>query len=285
MRNILRVSLTALSIFAFVSLAACNRDNPSTITIIASPTPHADILSGPVKAFIEANTPYSVEVREVEDYVTPNKSLNDDASVFANYFQHEPYLLQFNRDNNTKVKSVFGVHYELFGIYAGERGTKDLNNIPDRAVIAVPNDVTNEARALNLLQDNGVLTLREGAGLKATKNDIVSNPHNVEILEVEAAALGRQLPSTDFAVINGNYALQNGLDAALVYESATGAVGAEVSRTYTNVVAVKETQVNDPRVKVLEDAFKDPSVQTFINDTYKGSVAYNYLAADQIYTE
>lgn len=284
MRNILRVSLTALSIFAFVSLAACNRDNPSTITIIASPTPHADILSGPVKAFVEANTPYSVEVREVDDYVTPNKNLNDDPSVFANYFQHEPYLLQFNRDNNTKVKSVFGVHYELFGIYAG-RGGKDLNNIPDGAVIAVPNDVTNEARALNLLQDNGVLTLREGAGLKATKLDIVSNPHNVVIEEVEAAALSVQLLSTDFAVINGNYALQNDLGPALVYESATGAVGAEVSRTYTNVVAVKENQVNDPRVKALEDAFKDSSVQTFIQNTYQGSVAYNYLAADQIYTE
>lgn len=284
MKNILRFAVVSLSILSFGVLASCNKDDPKTITIIASPTPHAEILNGPVKKLVEAQG-YKFNVKVVDDYVTPNNSLNSDPSVFANYFQHEPYLLQFNKDHKTKVKAVFGVHYELFGIYAGGKGSKDLNNIQDGAVIAVPNDPTNEARALNLLQDNNVLTLKEGVGLKAKKTDIVDNPHNVDIKEVEAAALGKQLPSTDFAVINGNYALQNKLGDALVYESHEGAVGAEVAKTYTNVVAVKESQVDDPRVKILEDAFKDPSVEAFIKDNYKGSVAYNYLTSDQLYTE
>lgn len=257
-----------------ISLASCSPDN-KTITIVASPSPHAQVLNDAIKPLIEKQG-YKLEINEVTDYVTPNK-LVDDGSAFANYFQHEPYLLQFNQDNNTHEVGLFGVHYEPFGIFAGK--SKTIEAVPEKGSIGVPNDPTNEARALNLLQAQGLITLKEGVGLKATKADITSNPKNLEIQELAAEALAKSLDSLDLAVINGNYALQNNLGEAIAYEDASS----QAAIQYVNVVAVKEGNENDPRAKALETAFQDPSVKTYFETKFKGGAIYNFLPKDQLY--
>ena len=215
------------------------------LVVAASPTPHAEILE--VAKDILAEQGITLEIKEFSDYVQPNL-VTENGEVDANYFQHTPYLDSFNAENGTHLVSVGAIHYEPFGIYPGK--SNDLANIADGATIAVPNDTTNEARALQLLAAQGIITVREGAGLTATVNDIEENPHNVKIQEIEAAQLPRTVQDVDFAVINGNYAMEAGFSVgkdALATEDASS----EAAQTYANVLVVKEGNENSPAIQAL----------------------------------
>ena len=234
----------------------------TTLKVAASPTPHAEILN--VAKEILAEQGIDLQVVEFSDYVQPNL-VTESGEVDANYFQHTPYLDSFNEENGTHLVSVGAVHYEPFGIYPGK--SNDLAAIADGATIAVPNDTTNEARALQLLAAQGLITVRDGAGLTATINDITENPHNLKIQEIEAAQLPRTVQDVDFAVINGNYAMEAGFSVgkdALATEDASS----EAAQTYANVLVVKEGNENDPAIQALtSDKVKD-----YINSTYDGAV-------------
>ena len=205
---------------------------------------------------------------EYNDYVIPNTAV-EDGSIDANYFQHILYLNDFNEQNGTHLVIVDKVHYEPFGIYAGK--TASLDALPEGAKIAVPNDTTNEARALLLLEAQGLFTLTEGVGLAATKLDIVDNPNNYEIVEVEAAQTPRSLDSVDIAVINGNYAIAAGLNAAdaLAIEDGTSEV---IQENYANVLVAKEGNENNEALLALAEVLKSDAVKAFIEETYAGAV-------------
>ena len=238
----------------------------TTLKVAASPTPHAEILN--VAKEILAEQGIDLEVVEFSDYVQPNL-VTENGEVDANYFQHTPYLDSFNEENGTHLVSVGAVHYEPFGIYPGK--SDDLANIADGATIAVPNDTTNEARALQLLAAQGLITVRDGAGLTATVNDITDNPHNLQIKEIEAAQLPRTVQDVDFAVINGNYAMEAGFSVgkdALATEDASS----EAAQTYANVLVVKEGRENDPAIQALYAALTGDKVKDYINRTYDGAV-------------
>ena len=215
-----------------------------------------------------AKADITLDVVEYTDYVQPNL-VTESGEVDANYFQHGPYLEDFNEKNNTHLVSVAAIHYEPLGLYPGK--TKSLNDLADGAKIAVPNDTTNEARALQLLAAQGIITLKEDAGLAATKNDVVDNPHNIELVEMEAAQLPRTLSDVDFAVINGNYAAVAGFSAskdALAVEDATS----EAAQTYTNLLVVEEGNENEPAIKALVAALTSQTVKDYIDSTYDGAV-------------
>ncbi|WP_314345354.1 MetQ/NlpA family ABC transporter substrate-binding protein [Oribacterium sinus] len=235
------------------------------IKIGATPSPHAEILEAAKDALKKKGV--EIEIVTYNDYVQPNLA-TDQGEIDANYFQHLPYLEEFNKEKNTKVVSVGKVHYEPFGIYAGQ--SKDLKELKDGAKIAVPNDTTNEARALLLLQDNGIIKLKDGAGLTATKQDVVENPHNIELYEVEAAQIPRSLDSVDFACMNGNFALQANLKPsdALVVEKADS----EAAQTYANIVAVAEKNKDAEWAKTLVEVLQSKEIQDFINKKYDGGV-------------
>lgn len=238
----------------------------TTLKVAASPTPHAEILNAAKDILAEQGI--TLEVVEFSDYVQPNL-VTESGEVDANYFQHTPYLESFNEENGTHLVSVGAIHYEPFGIYPGK--SNDLENIADGATIAVPNDTTNEARALQLLAAQGIITVRDGAGLTATVNDIEENPHNVKIEEIEAAQLPRTVADVDFAVINGNYALAAGFSVkndALATEDASS----EAAQTYANILAVKEGRENDPAIQALYAALTSDKVKDYINSTYDGAV-------------
>ena len=238
----------------------------TTLKVAASPTPHAEILN--VAKEVLAEQGIDLEVVEFSDYVQPNL-VTESGEVDANYFQHTPYLDSFNEENGTHLVSVGAVHYEPFGIYPGK--SDDLANIADGATIAVPNDTTNEARALQLLAAQGLITVRDGAGLTATVNDITDNPHNLQIKEIEAAQLPRTVQDVDFAVINGNYAMEAGFSVgkdALATEDASS----EAAQTYANVLVVKEGRENDPAIQALYAALTSDKVKDYINSTYDGAV-------------
>lgn len=238
----------------------------TTLKVAASPTPHAEILN--VAKEVLAEQGIDLEVVEFSDYVQPNL-VTENGEVDANYFQHTPYLDSFNEENGTHLVSVGAVHYEPFGIYPGK--SNDLENIADGATIAVPNDTTNEARALQLLAAQGIITVRDGAGLTATVNDIEENPHNVKIEEIEAAQLPRTVADVDFAVINGNYAMEAGFSVgtdALAIEDASS----EAAQTYANILVVKEGNENDPAIQALYAALTSDTIKDFINNTYDGAV-------------
>ena len=219
---------------AATTAAASDSSEDNVITVGASPSPHAEILNAVADELKSEG--YELKVVEYNDYVQPNVAL-DAGDLDANYFQHLPYLENYNDENGTDLVSAGAIHFEPMGLYAGK--SSDINNVPDGAKIAVPSDATNEARALLLLQDQGVIKLKDGVGLEATANDIEENPHNIQLVEVEAAAVPRSLEDSDFAVINGNYALSAGLDtsATLASESADS----EAAQTYANIVAVRST--------------------------------------------
>lgn len=235
------------------------------ITVAASPTPHAEILEQ-VKAVLKEQG-YELEIVEFTDYIQPNLVV-DAGDVDANFFQHKPYLDDFNKENNTNIVSVANIHYEPLAIYAGK--SSDLANIPDGASIAVPNDTTNEARALLLLETNGLIKIKEGAGLAATKNDIVENPHNIEIVELEAAQVSRVIGEVDFVVLNGNYALDAGLNVADAV--AKEEQESEAAQSYANIIAVKEGNEEREDIKALVEALKSDSIKKYITDTYAGAV-------------
>ena len=235
------------------------------IKIGATPSPHAEILEAAKDALKKKGI--DIEIVTYNDYVQPNLA-TDQGQIDANYFQHLPYLEDFNKENNTHVVSVGKIHYEPFGIYAGK--SKDLKAIQDGAKIAVPNDTTNEARALLLLEANGIIKLKDGAGLTATKQDIVENPHNVEIYEVEAAQIPRSLDSVDFACMNGNFAIQANYkpSEALAAEKSDS----EAAQTYANIIAVAEKNKDAAWAKTLVEVLTSKEIQDFINKKYEGGV-------------
>lgn len=247
------------------SEAEAKTDDLKELTVGASPAPHAEILEAAREEL--AKKGYDLKIVEYTDYVQPNLAL-DAGDLDANYFQHLPYLEQFNEERGTKLVSAGKIHYEPFGIYAGK--TASLDELADGAKVAVPNDATNEARALLLLEAQGLLKLKDGAGLKATKTDIVENPKNLDILEVEAAQVPRSLPDVDIAVINGNYAIEAGLKVsdALAVEASDS----EAATTYGNVVAVQEGKEEDEKTKALMEALTSDTVKEFMEQTYEGAV-------------
>ncbi len=242
------------------------KEDLETITVAASPTPHAEILAHVKDELAEEG--YDLQVTEFEDYVQPNEVV-ESGDFDANYFQHIPYLEEYNEEHGTHLVNAGGVHYEPMGIYPGTKSS--LDDIEEGDTIAVPNDTTNEARALLLLQDNGILTLKEGTGLEATVVDIEENPYNVTFQEMEAAQVPRVIDEVAFAVINGNYALDAGLTgdkAAFIYESADS----EAAQTYVNVIAVLEGHENDAKIVALVNALTSEETQKWIEDEYQGSV-------------
>jgi D-methionine transport system substrate-binding protein len=243
-----------------------NTGDKVTIKIAASPTPHAEILQQ--AKTILADKGYDLEITEFEDYVQPNEVV-EAGEYDANYFQHIPYLESFNEEKGTHLVNAGGIHYEPFGIYPGTKSS--LDDIADGDSIAVPNDTTNEARALLLLQDNGILKLKDGAGLTATVTDIEENPHNIQIVELEAAQVARVVSENAYVVLNGNYALEAGFSVgkdALAYEKNDS----EAAKTYVNVIAVKEGNENNDAIKALVEVLKSDEIKNYITSTYDGAV-------------
>jgi len=239
------------------------------IIIGATPAPHAEILNAAKDILKEKG--YELVVKEYTDYVQPNMAL-ESGDLDANYFQHKPYLDQFNEQKGTDLVSAAAIHYEPFGIYAGK--TDSIDKLPDGAQIAVPNDVSNEARALLLLADQGLIGLKEGVELEATKNDIVKNDKNFKIVEVEAAQLPRSLGDVDVAVINGNYAIEAGLKVsdALAVEDAKSVA----ATLYSNIIAVRAGEESSEKTKALVEALTSDTVKKFIEDTYEGAVVPSF---------
>jgi len=262
------VLLTLIVVLSLSLLTGCSQSNKNDkkIVIGASPTPHAEILQ--VVKEVLAEKGYELEIKEFTDYVQPNLTL-DTGELDANYFQHKPYLDDFNKENNTKLVSIAAIHYEPLGLYPGK--TKSLEELKDGAQIAVPNDTTNEARALLLLEAQGLIKVNPEAGLKATINDIIENPKNIKIVEIEAAQLPRSLQDVDMAVINGNYAIQAGLNVAkdALAKEEKDSMAAE---TYANIIAVREGNENSEKLKALVEALKSEKVRQFIEEKYQGSV-------------
>ena len=255
-----------LALTLVLSLSACGpKADEKVIKVGATPAPHAEILEV-IKEEL-AKEGWTLEIVEFNDYVQPNQSL-EDGELDANYFQHVLYLNQFNAEYGTHLVNAGGIHYEPFGIYAGK--TASLSALADGAKIGVPNDATNEARALLLLEQEGLIKLKDGVGLNATKDDIVENPHNYEIVEINAELLPASLPDLDIAVINGNYAIDAGLKVseALAIEAADGAA----TEYYQNVIAVKEGNENSEKIRALLKALKSDAVKQFIQNTYNGAV-------------
>ena len=255
-----------LALTLVLSLAACGgKADDKTIKVGATPAPHAEILEI-IKESLAADG-WTLEIVEFDDYVLPNTALSE-GQLDANYFQHITYMNNFNEEYGINMVSAAGIHYEPFGLYAGK--TASIDALADGAQIAVPNDATNEARALLLLQQVGLITLAEGVGINATKSDIVANPKNIEIVEMKAELLTTTLQDVDMAVINGNYAIGAGLKVAeaLAVEAADGAA----ADAYQNVITVMAGHENDAKIQALVKALKSDAVKAFIEKTYEGAV-------------
>ena len=258
----------ALTAGIFTGCGSKSAANDKVIKVAASETPHSEILAKAKDAL--AKEGYDLQVTVFEDYVQPNNVV-EQGEFDANYFQHINYLNSFNDENKTHlvVADNGKIHYEPFGIYAGTKSS--LSDLADGDSIAVPNDTTNEARALLLLEQEGLIKLNEGAGVTATVNDIAENPRNLEIVEVEAAQVPKQLPSVAFGVINGNYALEAGLNVgkdALAVEAASG----EAIQQYVNIIAVKDGSQSSDKIKALTSVLKSDDIVSYINSTYEGAV-------------
>ena len=239
---------------------------PTVLNVAASPTPHAEILAQVKDVLAEQGI--DLQIHEYGDYVVPNTAV-EEGDEDVNYFQHQPYLDQFNEENGTHLVSVAAIHYEPFGIYPCK--TDSLDALPDGATVAVPNDATNEARALQLLASNGLIEIDPNAGLKATPNDITSNPKNLQFVELEAAMVPNVTTEVDIAAINGNYALQAGFSSAndaIALEDADS----EAAQTYANLIVVKEGNENNPAVLAMVEALKSDAVRDYINETYSNNV-------------
>ena len=258
-----------LTLVLALSLVACGGGNAAAdkkITIAASPTPHAEILA--VAKDVLAKEGWTLEITEYADYVVPNNVV-EDGEIDANYFQHVPYLDTFNAENGTHLVSVAMVHYEPFGIYAGTKSA--VADLATGDKIAIPNDGSNRARALLLLEQEGIIKLKEGVGMEATVLDIAENPLNLDIVEMEAAQIAGVRDSVALAVINGNYALLAGLNAgtdALAVEDAESIS----ATTYANILVVKEGNENAEKIQALKKALLSEEVKNFINETYSGAV-------------
>ena len=270
MKNRKLLAGTLATVLALGTLAGnavlVNAEDDKTITVAASATPHAEILEQAAPLLEEEG--WKLDVTVFEDYVQPNLVV-DSGDFDANYFQHIPYLDDFNEEHGTSLVNAGGIHYEPFGIYPGTK--EDLSELEEGDVIAVPNDTTNEARALLLLQDNGVIKLKDGVGLEATARDIEENPNNVEIQELEAAQVSRVAEEVAFVVLNGNYALQAGYSVskdAVAYEKSDS----EAAQTYVNVIAVQEGNEDSDKIKALVDVLKSDEIKDFITENYDRAV-------------
>ena len=237
-----------------------------TITVAASQTPHSEILAEAAKILEKQG--YELKVTVFDDYVQPNNVV-ESGEFDANYMEHVPYMEQFNKENGTHIVNAGGIHYEPFGIYPGTK--KKLDDLAEGDTIAIPNDTTNEARALLLLQDNGLLTLKDGAGLTATINDIKENPKKLKFQELEAAQVAKVKDEVAFVVLNGNYALEAGYSVSkdsIAYEKADS----EAAKTYVNIIGVKDGHENSDGIKALVKVLKSDDIKKFINDKYDGAV-------------
>lgn len=275
-KKLIVAAACSLALVGAIGLVGCGGSQQSgsnaangdkTVTVAAVPTPHAEILNDVVKPILEKEG-YTLEVKEFNDYVQPN-TVTEQGDVDANYFQHEPYLDNFNAENGTHLVKVTAVHYEPFGLYAGK--TKSLADLKDGTIVAVPNDTTNEARALLLLEQEGLIKLKDGVGVTATTKDIVSNPKNLQFRELEAAQVSQSLQDVDIAAINSNYALQAGLNVnkdALATEDANGTA----AQTYANLLVVKDGNQDSDKIKALAAALNSDEVRDYINNTYDGAV-------------
>ena len=257
-----------------VGLAACDGSDDTaaddsnneeiTLRIGAVPTPHAEILKAAKDELAEKGV--KLDIVEFTDYVQPNLA-TESGDLDVNYFQHLPYLEQFNQEQGTHLVPIAKVHYEPMSIFGGT--VTDLNNIPDGTKVGIPNDATNGGRALLLLEANGLIKLDPDAGITATKLDVVENPHNLEFVEMEAAQLPLSLSDLGLAVINANYAIQNELTGALAVEDAQS----EAAQTYANLIVVKEGNENLPGLAELVEVLHGQTITDFINNTYGGAVA------------
>ena len=273
-RNAIVSTALAVTTIAALALSGCGSSSGSssseddkTITVAASPTPHAEILNNAVKPILEKDG-YKLEVKEFTDYVQPNTA-TEEGEVDANYFQHKPYLDDFNKEKGTHLVSVETVHFEPFGLYPGK--TKSLDALQDGATVAVPNDATNEARALLLLQDAGLIKLKDANDITATPKDITENPKNLQFKELEAAVVPTVINDVDIAALNGNYAIQAKFDPskdALASEKADGLA----AKTYANILVVKQGNENTEKTKELKKALNSDEVRDYINKNYKGAV-------------
>lgn len=249
-----------------LSLAACAKKDDKTITVAASPTPHAEILK--VAAQVLEKEGWKLEITEYNDYVVPNNVV-ENGEIDANYFQHQPYLDTFNAENKTHLVSVAMVHYEPFGVYAGTKNA--IADLADGDKIAIPNDGSNRARALLLLEAQGVIKLADGVGMEATVLDITEKSVDVEIVEMEAAQIAGVRDSVALAVINGNYALLAGLNAG-TDAIATEDAASVSAQTYANVLVVKEGNEKSAKTEALKKALLSDEVRSYINETYSGAV-------------
>ncbi|MCI7812913.1 MAG: MetQ/NlpA family ABC transporter substrate-binding protein [Lachnospiraceae bacterium] len=270
MKKTVSVLLSSLLTFGAVvgcgTLAFAQDAEKGTITVAASATPHAEILEQAED--ILAAEGWDLKVTIFDDYVQPNLVV-ESGDFDANYFQHIPYLDDFNQNQGTHLVNAGGIHYEPFGIYPGKKSS--LDELESGDVIAVPNDTTNEARALLLLEANGVIKLKEDAGLAATVKDIVENPKEIKIQELEAAQVARVKDEVAFVVLNGNYALQAGFSVAkdsVAHEESDS----EAAKTYVNIIAVEEGNEDSEKIKALVDALKSDEIKTYIEETYDGAV-------------
>ena len=242
--------------------------NGETIKVAASPIPHAEILAK--AADILKDYGYNLEVTEFDDYVQPNLVV-ESGEFDANYVEHVPYLNSFNKEQGTHLVDAGEIHYEPFGISPGTK--KKLTDIADGDRIAIPNDTTNEARALLLLQDNGLITLKDKTSLTATVNDIAENPHHLEFVELEAAQVARVVNEVEYVVLNGNYALEAGYSVgkdAIAYEASDSVA----AKTYVNIIAVEEGNENSDKIKALVSVLRSDEIKKFIEDTYDGAVIF-----------
>ena len=265
-----RLIATVLTTTLLFSFAACSKSDtePAASKVIkvgANITPHSEILEKAKPILAEKGI--TLEIVQLEDSITPNTGVIE-GSLDANYFQHVPYLEQFNKENGSDLVSIGAIHYEPFGIYAGK--TKDLKDLPDNALIAVPNNVTNEARALLLLAQEGLITLDESAGINATIEDITSNPKNLEFKEIAPEQLVNSLPDVEIAVINGNYAIEGGLHVrdALAVEANDGLA----AQTYGNIIATSPAKKDDESLKTLVEVLQGDEIKNYIEETYDGAV-------------
>lgn len=266
-RNIVSIAIILSLVIGSAALTGCGGKDgdDKTIKVGASPAPHAEILKE-VESELEKDG-YKLEVVEFQDYVQPNKAL-DAGDIDANYFQHKPYMDEFNAKQETELVSIGAIHYEPLGLYQGEK--KSIDELAEGDKIAVPNDTTNEARALLLLESEGLIKLKKDAGLTATKQDVVENPKKLEIVELEAAIIPRSMSSVAMGVINGNYALSAGIkeETAITFESSDSAA----AKTYANIIAVKKGNEDSEKSKALLKAMTSDKIKKFIEKKYGKAV-------------
>ena len=280
MKNQIKKIISAVVILVLLfAITACSNSNQANnnasdsskntegtvIKVGANITPHAEILEKAKPILAEKGI--TLEIVKLEDSITPNTGVIE-GSLDANYFQHVPYLEQFNKENGSSLVSIGAIHYEPFGIYAGR--TKALSELPDEAVVAVPNNVTNEARALLLLAQEGIITLNKDAGINATVEDITDNPKNIKFKELAPEQLVAALPDVDVAVINGNYAIEGGLH--IKQALAVEANDSLAATTYGNIIATSADKKDNAALLTLVEVLKSQEISKYIEDTYDGAV-------------